>query len=111
MNTNPNFSYILFTPNDSVVPFYNKTFLNLFQIIFQIIIQLVSDNYLISGGKTTCSYYTSLSVTTNLLPPEAKTMSNALWAWGRSIITLSPQGIMGRAEYPPHETPFCMGPL
>ena len=113
MNTNTNFSYPLFIPNDSVVQFYNKPFLNLFQTLFQIIIQFVSDNYLISGGKTTCSYYTSLSVTTNLLPPEAKTMSNALWAWGRSIITLSPQGIMGRAEYPPppHETPFRMGPL
>ena len=69
MNTNTNFSYNLFIPNDSVVTFYNKTFLNLFQIIFQIIIQLVSDNYLISGVKTTCSYCISLSVTTNLLPP------------------------------------------
>ena len=89
MNTNTNFSYPLFIPNDSVVQFYNKPFLNLFQTLFQIIIQFVSDNYLISGGKTTCSYYILLSVTTNLLPPETKTMSNALWAWGRSIITLS----------------------
>ena len=82
MNTNTNFSYPLFIPNDSVVQFYNKSFLNLFQTLFQIIIQFVSDNYLISGGKTTCSYYTSLSVTTNLLPLKQKQcqMPNGLGA-------------------------------
>ena len=109
MYTNNTFSYPI-SPNDSAVQFYNKSFLNLFQTLIQTIIQFVSEN-IISGEKTTCSYYTLLSVTTYLLPLEVKTMSNALWAWGHSTITLSPQGIMGRAEYSPHETPFCMGPL
>ena len=108
MNTNTNFSYPLFIPNDSVVQFYNKPFLNLFQTLYQIIIQFVSDNYLISGGKTTCSYYTSLSVTTNLLPPEAKTMSNALWL-GAVQLSLYPPKESWVGQNTPPWNPFLYG--